>query len=85
MEKHYSYVLESLKDNRLYYGMTNNPDLRLKQHNDGRVDSTKNRRPLRLVGYEEHPTKEAALSRERYYKSCRNKNYILSLFKNSLS
>ena len=48
---HYSYVLYSEKDKRLYVGYTQNLKLRFKQHCKGQVESTKNRRPLKLIYY----------------------------------
>jgi putative endonuclease len=42
------YVLISSKDKNRYIGSTSTIDLRLRQHNAGKVVSTKNRRPLKL-------------------------------------
>ena len=49
---YYTYVLKSSKDNKLYIGHTNNLKKRLVEHNKGVVDSTKSRRPLKLIYYE---------------------------------
>jgi putative endonuclease len=49
---YYTYVLLSKKDRKLYTGYSKNLKLRFKQHQDGRVDSTKYRRPLLLIYYE---------------------------------
>ncbi len=48
----YTYVLRSIKDQKLYIGFT--PDLkkRLIDHQKGKVDSTKSRSPLKLIYYE---------------------------------
>lgn len=35
----------------MYFGQTNDPERRVKQHNSGQVRSTRYRRPLVLVGY----------------------------------
>jgi len=40
--------LISSKDKNRYIGSTSTIDLRLRQHNAGKVVSTKNRRPLKL-------------------------------------
>ena len=64
------YILLSLKDNKTYVGSTNNLDRRISQHNAGRVDSTKNRTPLKIIYKEEYETLEEARMKERYYKSC---------------
>jgi predicted GIY-YIG superfamily endonuclease len=45
----YFYILRSLKDRSLYYGYTSDLRKRFKDHNSGRVTSTKNRRPLEIV------------------------------------
>ncbi|MFC2093018.1 GIY-YIG nuclease family protein [Bacteroidota bacterium] len=43
---YYTYVLISIKDEKNYTGYSKNLKLRFKQHQDGMVESTKNRRPL---------------------------------------
>lgn len=62
------YVLKSIKDYKLYIGCTGLLSRRLIEHNEGKVSSTKNRRPLVLVYKEEFFTKKEALQRERYFK-----------------
>ena len=47
----YVYILKSAIDNNLYVGSTNDIARRLTEHNSGKVDSTKNRTPLRLEAY----------------------------------
>ena len=49
---HYVYVLKSEKDKKLYTGYTKNLKLRFEQHQNGEVDSTKYRRPLKLIYFE---------------------------------
>ncbi|NNL22651.1 MAG: GIY-YIG nuclease family protein, partial [Ignavibacteriaceae bacterium] len=48
----YTYVLQSLKDYNFYYGYTNDLKSRIELHNKGRVESTRYRRPLKLIYYE---------------------------------
>jgi len=48
---YYTYVLKSEKDGKLYTGYTKNLKQRFELHQKGRVSSTKNRRPLKLVYY----------------------------------
>lgn len=57
---HYVYVLKSLKDNKYYFGQTNNVTKRLNLHNSSQVISTKNRRPLILIGYKAYGTQNEA-------------------------
>lgn len=37
------------KDNKLYTGFTKNLQLRFENHRKGKVESTKDRRPLKLI------------------------------------
>ncbi len=69
MEFYYTYVLKSEKDFNYYVGFSKDLKLRFEQHNKGNVDSTKNRRPLKLIYYEACINKEDALHREKYLKT----------------
>lgn len=60
----YIYVLKSKKDNKLYIGSTKDLRKRLKQHNDGKVFSTKYRRPFELVYYEAYKSEKDSRKRE---------------------
>lgn len=65
----YFYILQSQKDKNYFYkGSTNNHQKRLKQHNNGQVQSTKSRRPWKLVYYEAYLTEKAARLREHSVK-----------------
>ncbi|MBU0708810.1 GIY-YIG nuclease family protein [Patescibacteria group bacterium] len=75
---YYTYVLQSLKDNNLYIGFTDNLDQRLSEHNNGRVTATKSRRPLKLVYYEACLNKRKALLREKYFKTGFGRRYLKS-------
>ena len=68
-DKHYVYVLRSLKDGRLYTGYTANLENRLRDHETGHTKSLRNRRPLKLVYCEEYRTKKEAMDRERFFKT----------------
>ena len=70
---HYTYVLRSLKDMLFYIGYSDDLKTRVKDHNEGKNVSTKNRRPLELIFYEAFPTKADALKRERYFKTTKGK------------
>jgi putative endonuclease len=65
----YTYVLESAKDQNLYIGWTNDLKKRFEKHNLGKVFSTKTRRPFKLIYYEACLSKEAAIKREKYFKT----------------
>ena len=65
---HYTYVLFSHRDRRLYVGCTGDLKRRFNDHRFGRVRSTQDRRPLELIYYEAYPTTIEAERRERYLK-----------------
>ncbi len=62
------YVLKSKFDNKLYIGFTNCVQERFKEHNSGKVESTKKRRPFDLVYYEAYIDKRDAEGREKFLK-----------------
>ena len=65
----YVYIIEC-KDGKLYTGITNNLEGRIKQHNRGRgCRFTKYRSPVKLLYNEECISKAMALSREARIKS----------------
>lgn len=82
---HYVYVLQSLKDKKMYVGMTKDLRLRLEKHKNGEVESTKKRRPLRLIGYEAYLTKEEAGDREKYLKRGDGNRELKVRFRKSLA
>jgi len=73
---YYTYVLRSTKDGGWYTGATGNLRIRVKQRNDGRVDSTRSRRPLELVYYEACRNESDAWRRERFLKTGKGKRYL---------
>lgn len=65
----YVYVLFSIKDAKFYVGFTHNLKKRLKEHSSGNVDSTRFRRPLKLIHYEYFINEDDAKAREVFLKS----------------
>lgn len=68
----YVYILRSQATQRYYIGSTNDLVLRLKQHNAGKVRSTRNQGPYRLVYSEAYASRQLAYQREyqiKQYKS----------------
>ncbi len=62
---HHIYLLKSEKDAGFYIGFTNRtPQERLVEHQNGLVDSTRNRRPVNLVYYEAYVDEAKARKRE---------------------
>jgi len=65
----YTYVLQSLKDKKLYIGFTEDLKKRFFEHNHGKIKATKGRSPFRLVYYETCLMKNLAVKREKYFKT----------------
>ena len=72
----YVYVLLSEKDNQFYTGYTSNLRERLKLHEEGKVISTKNRLPMKLIYFEGCLNQQDATRREKYLKSGNGKIYL---------
>ena len=81
---YYVYVLQSKKDNKNYTGYTKNLKLRFELHQNGKVESTKDRRPLKLIYYEACLNQQDATHREKYLKTLYGKRYIKSRLKSYL-
>jgi len=78
---YFVYILMSERDNGWYIGSTVDIIERLKNHNYGRVKSTKNRRPLKLIYSEQFPNKILALKAEEYYKSGAGRTKLKKMIK----
>lgn len=81
---YYVYLLISEKDGNFYTGSATDLKRRFEEHNSGRVISTKNRRPLKLIYYEACLDETDARSREKYLKSGMGKKYLRNRLKNYL-
>ena len=81
----YTYVLQSKKDRKNYVGFTKNLKLRFELHTKGQVESTKDRRPLKLIYCEACCSQEDATKREKYLKTIYGKRYIKSRLKSYLT
>jgi putative endonuclease len=81
---HYVYLLISEKDGNFYTGSTNDLKRRFEEHNSGRVNSTENRRPLKLIYYEACLNETDTRNRERYLKSGMGKKYLRNRLRNYL-
>lgn len=58
------YILKSKKDGKFYTGSTSDLKRRVKEHNAGKVTSTKHRLPFVLQYYEAMQTEDEAKKRE---------------------
>jgi len=72
----YTYVLKSLSSDHHYIGQTDNLKKRLDYHNHGRVRWTSNYVPWKIIYFEEFPTRELSLQREKYLKSHAGRNWL---------
>ncbi len=80
----YTYILKSSVKKWYYVGSTNRIDQRLKEHNLGKVLSTKFYRPLNLIFKREFKNESEARNYERLLKDKRiEKERIIKLFENS--
>ncbi|RKQ50401.1 putative endonuclease [Roseivirga pacifica] len=76
----YVYVLRSEKDQTQYVGMSKEPERRLeKEHNVGKVKSTKSKMPWKIIYIEYYETREEARQREKYLKSAAGRRFRKNL------
>lgn len=81
----YVYVLQYQKDSRWYTRYTSDLQKRLKEHNRGKVSSTKGRGPFDLIYYEASLNQQDATAREEYLKSGMGKRYLKNRLKRFLT
>ena len=82
---YYVYVLQSLKDKRLYIGYSSNLRQRLEQHKVGGSTSTKKRLPFRCIFYEAFLSKEDTKRREGYFKTNKGKKALKLMLRISMA
>ena len=70
---------------KFYTGFTKDLKLRFDRHNKGLVESTKDRRPLKLIYYEACLSQEDATKREKYLKSYLGKQFLHNRLKSYLT
>ena len=73
---YYTYVLESLKDGDLYIGWSDDLKSRVEKHHSGKVKSTRDRVPFKLVYYEACLEKAKAILREKSLKTGFGRAYL---------
>lgn len=72
----------SVKDRKFYIGFTNDLRKRFTEHNEGKVFSTRDRGPLRLIYYEACLNEKNAIQREKYLKSGIGHKWLKNRIKN---
>jgi putative endonuclease len=80
---YYVYVL-LLRNNDLYKGSASDLRRRLKDHYYGRVESTKNYLPAKLIHYECYSLKSDAQRREKFLKTTEGRRLLRQQIKNIL-
>ena len=78
---HWVYVLVSTSDKKRYIGYTGEINRRLKEHQDGKVFSTRYRRPLKLIYLEGCVNEEDARRREKYLKTTDGRRFLAKRLK----
>jgi putative endonuclease len=73
---YYVYVMLSEVDGGFYTGLTGDLKHRVQEHSEGKVVTTRDRRPLELVYYEACKSREDASQREKYLKTSAGKRYL---------
>jgi len=81
---YFVYALISKKDKSFYIGFSKHIKRRVEEHNNGKVASTKTKRPLVLLFCEGYLSKKDALRRERYFKSSKGKTTLKQILRESL-
>lgn len=81
----YVYILQSLRDDKLYIGVTNDLKKRLAEHNNQKNLSTKSRTPFELIYYEAYRNRGDAENRERFFKTGWGRRYIQKNLRGFLS
>lgn len=77
---YYVYLIESLKDNSYYIGVTDNINRRFKEHNSGQSKYTKNKVPWKLIGYKQYNEINQAYQQEKKLKKAKKRNVIEKFF-----
>ena len=71
-----TYIIESLKSGKWYYGYTSDLNKRLLNHNKGLTRSTQGGVPWKITFVRSFKTKKEAVDFELYLKKSRNKDFI---------
>ena len=79
----YIYFLK-LNNNNIYTGFTKDLKRRFTEHKNGKVFFTKNKLPVKLIGYEAYKEKSDAIRREKYMKTTEGKKLFRKQYKDIL-
>ncbi|MFN8253845.1 MAG: GIY-YIG nuclease family protein [Ferruginibacter sp.] len=76
---HFVYVIVSINRKYIYVGLTNNPERRISEHQNGWNKTTKPYAPFYVLLTEPYSDRLTARKREVYLKSGAGKEYLKSL------
>ena len=80
---YYVYFL-LLNNFNIYTGFTNNLKRRILEHKSGKVNSTKHKMPLKLIGYEAYLLKTDAERREKFLKTTEGRRLFRQQYRDIL-
>ncbi|MBV6511818.1 MAG: hypothetical protein FMNOHCHN_01304 [Ignavibacteriaceae bacterium] len=73
---YHAYILKSLINGKHYFGSCASTQERLKQHNAGKVRSSKANRPYEMIYFESFETRSEAYRREMFFKTLEGRNWL---------
>ena len=75
----FTYVLFSIKFDKIYIGQTSNINKRILEHNSGLSRYTKSYTPWKLIHSEEFYTRSEAMKREKELKTQKGREFIWNI------
>ncbi|MFA6215463.1 MAG: GIY-YIG nuclease family protein [Patescibacteria group bacterium] len=79
----YVYILQSLKNGRMYIGQTKDIKKRLLRHNNGFCLATRYYRPYQLIYSERYNSLREVIRRERYLKLLKSPKAVWKIINSS--
>ena len=73
-----------LSNGDIYKGLTEDLERRIKEHEVGKVESTKNYRPFVFIGYEAYYLKSDAIRREAFLKTTDGRRILKQQYRDIL-
>ena|SRR3989338_3863284 len=73
-----------LSNGDIYKGLTGDLERRWKEHAAGKVDSTKNYLPIRVIGYEAYTLRSDAERREKFLKTTEGRRLLKQQYRDVL-
>lgn len=82
---YYFYILQSLKNKKLYLGQTSDLKARIKSHNSSENKATKPNIPYELIYYSAFKNEKDAINCEKYFKTTAGWKRIHKMLENTLT